>query len=421
MDVIGNNVANVNTVAFKSGRVSFKEGFAQLIQGASRGAGDNGGVNPSQVGLGVQIGSLDTLFTQGNIETTGNNTDLAIQGPSFFVVNKGAQRFYTRAGNFSLDASGRLVSPSSGAVVQGRMAVNGVFSQGVTDIELPFGQKVPARATTSVSLAGNLDASAPVFDDGGAGAVDPLDPDQRALPQNARSFKDLAITVYDSQGTQHEIEVVMWKVDVNQWDWVINDADMDITGNVTEVAGTHPFTFLDTGELDTDSFDAPVISFTPAGGAAEVEITLDPGTLADGGITQFAGVANAVIRDQDGYESGTLQSIAIDRTGTILGSFSNGTSLDLAQLVLADFNNPGGLVRSGDNMYTASPNSGAPVTGFVGDGSTSSVVSGALELANVDLAQEFTDMIVAQRGFQANGRVITTSDQMLEELMMLKR
>src|SRR3954468_11707952 len=176
MDVIGNNVANVNTVAFKAGRVTFKEGFAQLLQGASRPPGDHGGINPIQVGLGTQIGSIDTLFSQGNIETTGIATDLAIQGESFFVVAKGGQHYYTRSGNFQLDADGRLVSPTNGFVVQGRMAVNGAFQDGVQDIKLPFGQKTPAKPTDSITLAGNVDAAAGVFDKGPYAAVDPMDP-----------------------------------------------------------------------------------------------------------------------------------------------------------------------------------------------------------------------------------------------------
>ena len=142
MDVIGNNIANVNTVGFKSGRVTFKEGFAQLLQGASRPPGDQGGVNPVQVGLGSQIGSVDQLFTQGNVETTGVNTDLAMQGDAFFVVRKGAETYYTRSGNFQLDAEGRMVSPTNGFIVQGRMAQDGILNDAITDVVLPFGQKV---------------------------------------------------------------------------------------------------------------------------------------------------------------------------------------------------------------------------------------------------------------------------------------
>src|ERR687889_2255149 len=160
MDVIGNNISNVNTVAFKFGRVTFKEGFAQLLGGASRPPGDQGGINPIQVGLGMQVGSIDQLYTQGNIETTGVTTDLAIQGDSLFVVRKGNQSFYTRSGNFQIDAAGQLVSPTNGFVVQGKMYENGILQDGIQDIRLPFGQKVAAKVTEHMKLAGNLSAAA---------------------------------------------------------------------------------------------------------------------------------------------------------------------------------------------------------------------------------------------------------------------
>lgn len=442
LDIISNNVANANTTAFKSGRIEFKEGFAQLVAGASRPPGDHGGVNPIQVGLGSQVASVDTLFSQGNIETTGLQTDLAIQGDSFFVVAKGTQHFYTRAGNFQLDADGRLVSPSNGFVVQGRMAVNGVFMDGIQDIKLPFGQKTAARATTQVNLNGNLDATAQPFDRGTAATVDPLDPVQRMIPANRKSYKDVSITAYDSLGTKHELKVVFWKTAANEWDWRIDTNGLDIdpafddpalggtqtasdplVDGIVEVRGTHPFKFLADGSLDADpaTFDVPTISFKPNSGAETVEITIDPRGTGVNGLTQFAGAHNAVLRDQDGYQSGMLTNFSIDRSGTIVGSFTNGTNVTLAQIMLADFNNPSGLQRIGDNMYTTTGNSGAPVLGLPLEGSQSEVTSGALEMSNVDLANEFTKMITSNRAFQANGRMITSSDRMLEELVNLVR
>lgn len=422
MDVIGNNVSNVNTVAFKAGRVTFKEGFSQLVESASRPVNGSGGTNPLEVGLGSQIGSIDTVFTQGNLEMTGQNTDLAIQGNSFFVLKHGNESFYTRAGNFQVDGSGMLVSGDNGYGVQGRMAANGKLDPQVTNLSIPIGQTSPANATTKITINGNLDASAGVFDKGTAAAVDPLDATQRALPQNTNSFKDLSITAYDSLGTKHEVKVVMWKTGANQWDWKADPTGMDISkAGITEVKGTHPITFNNDGTVDTDNgFAAPEIKFTPNDGAADVDLKLDLGSNLNG-LTQFAGDSNAVMRDQDGYTNGTLQSFTIDATGTINGSFSNGTSQVLGQVILADFNNPSGLSTAGDNMYQPTANSGAAVTGYSGEGVNSTIASGALEMSNVDLAQEFTNMIVAQRGFQANGRVITTSDQMLQELVNLKQ
>ena len=511
MDVIGNNVANVNTVAFKAGRVTFKEGFAQLLQGASRPPGDHGGINPIQVGLGVQIGSIDTLFTQGNIETTGATTDLAIQGDSFFVVAKGNEHYYTRSGNFQVDADGRLVSPQNGFVVQGRMYENGRLIDGVHDIRLPFGQRTAAVATSNVALTGNLNSAAPVFagpflaqdttpptvaagafgtaygsfatlthngggasgyytftqDAGGmiqayrngeavggpqagaanstlnfgdvslalngtwtAGAGFPATPSATnvatveagattAMPANAASYAKTTITVYDSLGSKHELKLDLWKTGEAEWQWRVDPRELEAAGvqNV-QVTGPTTFTFNPDGTLQPPA-TLPVISFQPEG-AEPVSVTLDPGSGVNG-LSQFAGANTAVLRDQDGYTAGTLQSFSIDRSGLITGAFTNGVNVPLPQIVLADFNNPGGLLRVGDNMYGISGNSGGAVLGYALEGSQSFMTSGALEMSNVDLAQEFTNMIVAQRGFQANSRVITNSDEMLQEVVNLKR
>src|SRR5690606_9535921 len=165
----------------------------------------------------------------------------------------------------------------------------------------------------------------------------------------------------------------------------------------------------------------PTLSFTPDGGTSQMNVEIDFGAGTLTGLTQFAGNSSAGFQEQDGYMAGTLQSFSVDRTGTIIGSFSNGNSLVIGQIALASFNNPEGLVRGGDNLYSISANSGEAQIGYASDDSTSSIASGALEMSNVDLTQEFTNMIVAQRGFQANGRVITTTDEMLQEVVNLKR
>jgi len=397
MDVIGNNIANVNTVGYKSSRVTFEEAFAQLLQGASRPPGDSsnvsGGVNPVQVGLGMNIGSIDLLFTQGNIESTGVTTDLAIQGDSFFVVSNGKGNVFTRSGNFQLDANGRLVASTNGYIVQGKMATDGVLTDTIGDIRLPFGQKSAARATTNLALAGNLDAEAEVGDS-----------------------RETTITVFDAMGARDEITITFTKATGTTWDFEISVADGTVVGGAT---GT--LTFDNQGRL-TDPVPATPFVFTPASGAANVEIDVGWGRAGEvNGLSQFAAPSTAVLKEQDGYTMGDLERFSIDQTGTITGAFTNGVTLTLAQVALADFNNPAGLIRSGDNMYQVSSNSGSPVLGFVGEGSQSSITSGALEMSNVDLAQEFTSMITAQRGFQSNARVITTSDEMLQEVVTLKR
>jgi flagellar hook protein FlgE len=397
MDVIGNNIANVNTVGYKSSRVTFEEAFAQLVQGASRPPGDSnnvsGGVNPVQVGLGMNIGSIDLLFTQGNLESTGVTTDLAIQGDSFFVVSDGNQHYYTRSGNFQLDANGRLVASTNGFIVQGKLADNGVLTDEITDIKLPFGQKSAARATTAVSLAGNLDGSAAVGE-----------------------TRETTITVYDAIGAEYEMTIAFEKMTDTTWDYTVTASDGTVVSGDT---GT--LTFDNQGRL-ADPLPATPFVFTPDSGAANVSIDIDFGDAdAINGLSQFAAPSTAVVKEQDGYTMGDLERFSIDQTGTVTGAFTNGVTLTLAQIVLGDFNNPAGLIRAGDNMYQVSSNSGAAVLGFVNEGSQSTITSGALEMSNVDLAQEFTNMITAQRGFQSNARVITTSDEMLQEVVSLKR
>jgi flagellar hook protein FlgE len=396
MDVIGNNIANVNTIGYKASRVTFEETFAQLIQGASRPPGDadgsSGGTNPVQIGLGMNISSIDQLFTQGNLEATGVTTDLAIQGRSFFVVSDGNQDFYTRAGNFQIDADGRLTLATNGFVVQGRLADNGVLTDTVGDIRLPFGQKSAANATTEFALGGNLDASADVGDQ-----------------------RQTTVKIMDEQGGVHEVTLVFEKTADNTWDYTATVGDATVNGGDT---GT--ITFNEDGTLaDPESVD---LDFTPDGFTGAQIVTMRFGTIDDiDGLSQFASPSTALIREQDGFTMGDLVQIGIDPTGTISGSFTNGETIVLAQVALADLNNPGGMIRVGDNMYTSSANSGEAVVGFAGEGSQSFVTSGALEMSNVDLAQEFTNMITTQRGFQSNARVITTSDEMLQELVNLRR
>ncbi len=398
LDVIGNNIANVNTVAFKASRVTFKEAFSQLLQGASRPPGDLGGVNPIQIGSGMNIGSVDQLFTQGTLESTGQMTDLAIQGDSFFVVSNGARRFYTRAGNFQLDADGRLISANNGYVVQGINADStGNFSSSsrIGGIMLPFGQQSPPRVTDAITMTGNLDASAAVGDTHSVG-----------------------VTTYDALGAPHNLEIIFTNTAPGEWDWEVTASDAD------PIVGTGTVTFNADGTLSTFTYPGggSTLTITPTGAGAPFDIEINAGTFGDfDGLSGFSKASNAVVASQSGYQSGDLETIAIDAYGVITGFFSNGVSHALAQIALARFNNPSGLLRNGDNMFAESANSGLAVLGFAGTSNQSTVTPGALENSNVDLSQEFTSMIVTQRGFQANARVITTSDEMLNELVNLRR
>jgi len=428
MDVIGNNISNVNTTAFKAGRATYKESFSQILTGATRPLATQGGVNPLEVGLGMQLGSIDTVFTQGNLQSTGVTTDMAIQGNSFFVVAKGDQQVYTRSGGFQLDADGSLVSPTNGYVVQGKMATDGVLGTAITDIKIPEGETTPARATSLVTFAGNMDAGAPLII-----AANPANPTAAELadPQNAQSVLQKTIGVYDSLGQRHDLTLVGWKTGASQWSYKIDPASLsyDSTqpftfgpGSMSSPAGAATpwqFTFKNDGTIDTAASNIPTITFTPSNGQP-MSLTLDPGVGATG-LTSYVANSSALFHSQDGYAAGVLEHITIDRTGTIIGAFSNGTNKTLAQIVLANFNNPQGLQKMGDNMYTVSANSGDALLGFSGVETSSIDTRGVLEMSNVDLSQEFSNMIITQRAFQANAKMITTSDEMLQELVNLRR
>ncbi len=399
MDVIGNNIANVNTTAFKSSRVTFKEAFVQLLQGASRPPGNTGGINPIQIGTGMNVASIDQLFTQGSLETTGQPLDLAIQGDALFTLSDGPRQVYTRAGNFQLDAQGHLIAPSSGFVVQGINAdALGNFSTAaaIGPIQLRLGDKAPAKATDAVSLSGNLDANAAI------GAT-----------------HQMGITVYDSTGSPHNLQITFTKTATGTWDWAATCATATVTP-----AGNGTIAFSNTGSLSSFTYPGggTGITLTPTTGGAAFTVAINPGAINGiDGLASFSNPSNAVISSQNGYQAGSLQSISVDGKGVISGYFTNGVTRSLAQVALAQFTNPSGLLRSGDNTYLESANSGGPVVGFAGGTISSAITPGALEGSNVDISQEFTNMIVAQRGFQANAKVITTSDEMLQELVNLKR
>jgi len=689
MDVISNNVANSNTVGFKRGRMTFEETFALTLQGSSRPPGDEGGVNPLQVGNGSSIGSIDNLMSQGNIQATGNDTDLAIRGDGFFVVSDGLRDFYTRCGSFQWDSNGRLVIPTNGMKVQGRLAnENGVVNEGsaVGDVVVPFGTVDAANATTAVDFVGNLDASAEptgnilktdrlyakeetglatdmnrlfakgaanqqitglssnsttvtvtsststsgaevsktftyVAEDAGSdsldfhtlddlaaeinsffgatsgnasmavaidangalaftnlsgnvgntltissvnsvlnkalksangivgdmttdqfshvamssdkltilrnfegddlglaladtltitgrvggdeidsvvgGAADPfvvdvddgtgtsitygqfaqylrdifgitnqkgveIDASTGGLIVNAdggkaneitgmnvnsstdsmfdtvfdstvgnwstvQEAKDVthsaAVRVYDSLGNDITLTLNFTKnvTTSNTWDWEITVPEpAELSGGYSGTVSFNP-----SGQLESFTYSQGASSLTldPHTGAnVPLDIVLDFGTIGTtDGISQFSSTSTVIAKSQNGYSSGTLDSVVIDDMGTITGTFTNGNSRVLAQLVLATFNNPSGLLRVGDNVFDVSSNSGLPIYGLAGTSINATIIPGAIEMSNVDIAEEFTNMIVAQRSFQANARTVTTSDELLQETVNLKR
>ena len=516
MDVIGNNIANVNTTGFKASRVTFQDVLSQTIQGASSANGNIGGTNPMQVGLGMGVASIDTIFTDGSSQPTGKSTDLQIQGNGFFVITDGTNQLYTRAGGFDFDEQGNYVVPGTGYKVMGWLAdANGNIdtNQPVAGIQIPVGLTMPAKASQSITFANNLSGDSStavgttvqtaidVYDSLGAAhtvtelfhktaantwvvsssVTDATGTTTNTLKEIKFDSTGKVLSVKDASvpGSSGNIVVSGLTLDndtvgaTNSFNVVVTDGDMkthtltvtyttasttptpatytrqitDEDGNIisgpttdtaTALSADQAFTVngtsftLQTGTIaeaadstvptvtDPDAYTTTAtnstFTFTPDNGANPVSIANDYSKL-----TQYGGESTVKATGQDGYAAGTLNDQEINTAGIIVGKFSNGQSQNLGQVCLATFNNPAGLNKVGGNMFERSNNSGEPQVGTGGSGGRGSFNPGSLEMSNVDLAQEFSNMIVIQRGFQANSKIITVADDMLETLANLKR
>jgi len=391
MDVLGNNISNVNTAGYKASRTTFAEMFNQTLEGAAAPDEDLGGSNPIQVGLGSVLSSIDTVQSQGNLQTTGADTDMAIEGAGFFVLRDGEQTLYTRAGAFKPDADGYLVT-AGGQRVQGwRADSDGELprsdSGNLEDIRISLGESLSAEATGRVVFENNLQAGA----------------DESWMTP---------VEVFDSQGNQHTVEVEFIPDGTNEWDVEVSAGDLDVSGSLDDLR------FNEDGTIDADHEDDADREITIDGidGAGAIELELDLS-----GITQFSGSTTVSAVERDGFPAGTLENFTIDAGGQITGVYSNGRTQTLGQVGMAAFSNPGGLTNEGSSMYRESNNSGLRQLGPPDTGPRGTVAAGALEMSNVDLSEQFTEMVITQRGFQANSRIITTSDEMLQELTNLKR
>ena len=525
MSVIGDNLANLNTIGFKGSRISFADLLAQNITGSS-------GTN--QIGLGVKLSNISPMFKQGSLESTGNATDLAIEGDGFFVVrDTSLTNYYTRAGQFGFDRDGYMVNPE-GRYVRGYTAdSSGNLGNVVGDIQLSTAP-VPPFATQNMDLAVNVDSDADVtgfiftagtnddidftassgavtaslITDGGLVAgraytgaqvasairvametVSPADTftvkylalsgtfevtndagnggnltlswttssgatalgftaDSGALtpgqldvsdvtggafdvtdPINTSNFAT-SIAVFDSLGNSHQVAVYIRKSNVaaagNTWDWFAVVDAADSQSGLTEIQAQGSVDFTNTGALSSESTTSS--SFNFAGGPAQnQQIAIDFGdSIVEGfsgvsGTTQYAQQSSVTNQYQDGYTAGNLQSVYVDQAGTLVGVFSNGITRTMAQLVLAQFSSPENLKKAGSNLFLETLSSGQALVSAAGTPGLGSIHSNSLELSTVDIAEEFVRMITAQRGFQANSRVITTTDDMLAELVNLKR
>jgi flagellar hook protein FlgE len=413
LSVIGDNIANSNTVGFKASRADFSNAMAQQMIGA--------GGSVSQIGLGVELGSVQKILTQGALNNTGIATDMALDGGGFFVVqgshNGRVGQYYTRAGQFTMDKNGYLVN-QEGLRVQGYTAdPTGLVGPSPGDLKLGDSAS-PAFATTTVTLKANLDAEAPVL----AAPWDAANP-------GATSNFATSVTVFDSLGIQHQVDVYFRRVNATDWDY---HAMTDGGGVATGTAGT-PFeiqagtlSYDNTGKLNTVAV-TPGGVFNPNNAVNPQPLTFNFGDdIASGGtgllgVTQFAAQYGATSVTQDGYGSGTLSSISVDKEGKVQGAFSNGQNRVLGQLAIALVNAADQMERAGGNLFAETTSSGNATLGKAGAGGRGGIVAGALENSNVNLSNEFIKMISAQRNYQANAKTVTTADQLLAELMQLKR
>lgn len=386
LDVTGNNIANVNTPGFKAGRTTFSDVLSQTIAGATAPSQNVGGTDPQQVGLGVRTGAITNLFTQGGILTTNKPTDLAIQGDGFFVLSDGSANYYTRAGAFEVDSAGNLVDSVTGYRVQGASG----------DITIsPTATSAPV-ATGTATFTGNLDPTV----------------------STGTTYVG-TITIYDSLGGTHNLTLTFTKT-ATAGEFTYATAETDAAMSIN-AGGTGSIQFSGTGAITAGATGGITLDFTNGASSGQA-VTLDFGSANNASpVTGFASPATLALAGQDGSASGTLQSFSIGTDGTINGTFSNGQVQSLGTIRLATFPNAAGLAKMGNNLYRETSNSGVANMGDPGTGGRGTLAPGSLEASNVDLADEFTKLIVAQRGFQANARVITTSDEVMMEAVNLKR
>ncbi len=388
MTVIGDNIANVNTTAFKANRSSFANVLSQSL----------GGSIGSDVGRGVEFWGTSPMWTQGSLENTGSATDMAINGKGFFIVQDDTgSNFYTRAGQFILDNVGDMVNPD-GLVVQGyEIDADGNLGN-LTDVSIPGERISPPLATTEFTFDINLDS-------------------QTA----ASATYSTSQTVFDSLGNAIPLTLTFTKQAAAQ-SWLVAPSVPPAAGTVAINDAT--ITFDDTGNLNMAAAADKTLTLTLTNGAATPQaITWDLFDAGDslGDVTGFSSDSSTTFQYQDGYTSGVLRGISVDEDGVVTAAYSNGQLTPTFQIALADFPSYEGLAKMGKNLYAESIKSGQPMPGVAGNGRLGSISPSAVEMSNIDLAQEFVKMITTQRAFQANSRVITTSDEILSELINIKR
>ncbi len=402
LSVIGDNIANMNTVGFKKSKVAFGDVLSASITNVAGSA---------QVGRGVFVQEVSPLFTQGAFETSENALDMAIDGDGFFIVNEDGANYYTRAGGFSIDQEGYIVNADN-LRLQGYLAdASGSLTGTTGDLQLIATQS-PARMTAGATVAVNLDATSAAQT-----AAFTLDGDGNGVPDDALNYNSsTTVTMYDSQGGGHQVTLYYAKTADNTWDVHYVYEDPANPGELIEAAGGGQVLTFDTaGSLVSATGASPVFTFG-GGVTGNQAIAFD-----HAGTMQYSSEFAVLSLDQDGYSSGALKNLIIAENGEMTGVFTNGQTRLIGQVALAKFIAPTELVKLGRNLYGESNSSGQPIISAAGTSGLGNIASNTLELSNVDLAQEFVRMISAQRGFQANSRIITTTDELMAEVVNLTR
>ncbi len=391
LDVVSDNLANISTVGYKESRVTFRDIHNRTLLMGSAPRGEKGGVNPEQTGFGTAVATIGRVFSQGDLMFSGVSTDLAIEGDGFFVLTDNAGKlgdpdhmYYTRAGAFDLDSDGNLVDTNTGYLVLGYLAdPNDPTSQidigTLKPINLKNFEKVSPVATTSVEISGNLGADSQVGDKVSVG-----------------------ILYYDSQGVPKNVQVEFEKASDNTWTWEATDEDGNSVGTGTMAFGS-----------DGKPTSGTTTTLTLAdGGSLDVDFS---------NVSQFGGPSYLGVTNSDGHGMGNINDISIDRDGIIRIDYNDGTQRVAGQVALSSFINPDGLMAVGDTMFKEGPNSGKALIGTPNSDARGAVLSGTLEMSNVNPANEMVNLILAQRGYQINSRVITTADSIVEEALNLPR
>jgi len=391
LNTIGNNLANLNTTAFKKQTASFSDLFYQTI-------GVSGADSPLQVGVGTKIGTIATDYSQGSLATTTNSTDMAINGDGFFVVSDGGVQQLTRSGNFQLDSSGNLIT-SSGLAVMGYPATNGVINgnTSIAPLNIPTGQTQAAQATTQFSTTAVLNATSSV----------------------GTSFAT-STTMYDSLGEGHSLTTTFTKTADNTWGYAVT---LPPGTAATTTGNTGTLVFNTNGSLLSPTASVANIGFHGLSDASsDVSLTWKLYDVqGDGLITQSATTSSANSSSQNGYTSGKYKNFSVDSVGQITAFFSNGNSQQLGQLAVASVSNTEGLTRTGNDLYLAGHASGLASVGVASTGGRGAVQDSSIEQSNVDISSEFADLIVAQRAFEANSKTITAFDSVTQETINLIR